>query len=208
MAAFGLSAALLGYVLRRNHRSPANRAFALWMAFLSVWGFGRVWMHVADDASSALFWAKFLYVGALFTAPAFAYFVCRLVGESARAVLLFLPFVPFAAALPTGLLISGIRDYGWGYHFYYGPLFPVFGGFALSLMMYASYMLLSARSHVPAELERKKLSILAYATLATSFLIGVFDIVLPSLGGYVYTVPNLIAVFLGFGIAYAFLLKR
>lgn len=208
VAAFGLSAALLAYVLRRNRRSRANRAFAVWMAFLSVWTFGRVWMHVADDAASALFWAKFLYVGALFTAPAFAYFVCRLVGKKISAALLFMPFVPLAIALPTDLLIRGVRDYGWGYHFEYGVLFPLFGVFALSLLLYASHVLWQARKHVPSRLARKKLDILAYSTFATVSLIGVLDIILPSLGSYVYTIPNLLAVLLGLGIAYAFLIKR
>lgn len=208
VAAFGLSAALLAYVLRRNHHSQANRAFAVWMAFLSVWGFGRIWMHVADDAASALFWAKFLYTGAIFTAPAFAYFVSRLVGKRIGAALLFLPFVPLAIALPTDLLIKGVRDYGWGYHFDYGALFPLFGAFALSILLYASYVLWQARKHVPDGLARKKLGILAYSTFATASLIGIFDIALPSLGSYVYTIPNLLAVLLGLGIAYSFIAKR
>lgn len=216
--AFLLSTAIGIYVLRRNPRAPANRAFALWMAFYAIWNLGKIGMRSSEDPAGALLWAKFAYLGFLFIAPSFANFALRLVGKRFGPVLLFLPFVLLAATLPTELLISGVQHYAWGYHFGYGMLFPLFGAFSLLTMLFAvsyiflvtraSRLLRNAERDVPDRLARKKFGYVLYPAAGTLIYLGVSDIVLPALGLIAFSFSGILTSFMALSIAYAFAIKE
>lgn len=208
LLALALGTAVGAYVLLRNPRGPANRAFAIWMAFYAVWNIGKIGMRSSEDPANALLWAKFAYLGLLFIAPAFAHFAFRLVERKFNAAYLYFPFAALLAILPTGLFISGVHYQAWGYHFYYGALFPLFGLAFFPLVAYASALLWNARNAVKKPLVRERLELVIYPAIAALSYLGASEILLPMLGIYSYPLSGLLTALLALSTAYAFLLKK
>lgn len=209
LLAFVLNVFVGIYVLQRNPAGSVNRAFAVWMAFVALWGIGEFFMRISDNAAGGLFWAKFVYLGVFFIGPAYVDFVFKLIGKKFSSILLYLPFALFLPMLATDLFINGASLQPWGYQMSYGVLFPVFGlALFLPLITYAWYVLWKARNAVQKPLVRKKLNLVLYSTILTISFGGITDVILPILGIYVYTVASLLTAVMALSIAYAFTLKE
>lgn len=204
-----VSTSTLGlYLLCRDRRSRVKRAFLHLMAFLALWDIGELMMRTVYDPESALFWAKFIYLGGLFVAPAYASFVFRLAEKKFNAALLYLSFAMFLVSLPTDLFIRGVTPQFWGYSVDYGVLFPLFGAALLLTLLYAWGILWRARSEVEDLLARKKLGIMLYFSIAPISFGGITDIVFPALGIHVIALASPMIAATTLAIAYAFQLKK
>ncbi len=196
------------YVLRRNPRKPANRAFAAWMASFAVWASAEIMLRSADDAAGALFWAKAVYLGVFFLGPSYAGFVFRIAEKRFSTALLYLPWALFLPLLLTDLFVKGVYRDAFGYHTVYGSLFPVFGVPFMLLILYAWYILWRAGKGVKSPLARRRLRLMLYPAIATILLGGITNVVLPVLGVYVLSLAAPLSVLIALGTAYAFLLKE
>lgn len=204
-----LSSIVLGaYVLRRAPKNPANRAFAVWMAFFAVWTFGELMNRFnLDSPEGVAFWSRVAYGGSFFIAPSFAHFVFRLLGKRTGAFLLYVPFLPFVLTLHTSLIVKGARLFWWGYGPENGALYSVFSVMFILLLSYAWYLLWQARKAVKSPLTRKKLNIMLY-TAGTAIAVGGFtNAVLPSLGIYLFPLASTFAAITAMGVGYAFMLR-
>ena len=67
---------LLGiFVYLKGKNNPVNKSFAFINFSLVVWCFGSYNVNIARDQSTALFWDRFIYIGAVFIPVFFAHFV-------------------------------------------------------------------------------------------------------------------------------------
>lgn len=203
-----LSAGLGTYVLSRDGSKPVNRAFVAWMATFAVWSLGELGLRTAEDAGSALFWAKFIYLGVFFMGPAFAHFVFRLVEKRVSAALLYLPWALFLPLLLTDLFIGGLSQDAFGFHTNYGMLFPLFAVPFMAIILYAWHLLWKARSAVQKPLLRKKVDIVLYTTIIAIIGGGITDVLLPGIGIYGFSVANLLSAIMALGIGYAFIMGK
>ncbi len=205
-----ISNSLLGlYVLQRNPSSRINRAFSIYMALFAVWNIGDFGLRIAEDAMSALFWGKFLYLGYLFIAPAFTVFVFRLLDRRINPALIYLQFLPFLLLLPTDLIVSGVNRFSWGYQVQYGLLYPAFGALFLAWPLYSLYLLWQARSTVKKPIVRTKLDLILFPTIIAYLFGGIISVAVPLIFGiYPYPMGHLLTAIMALSIGYAFTLKE
>lgn len=78
----GLSAGFLGiFVLSRKPHDIRHKIYALFCLCLSVWSFAYFKWLLAEDASTALFWARIFMAGAIFIPPTAFHHLVKLLGK-------------------------------------------------------------------------------------------------------------------------------
>ena len=203
-----LGNALIGaYVLGRDPAKAINRTFALLMAAFVIWDAGAALLRSAEDAGSALFWAKFIYLGVLFIAPLYAQFAHIMIGKGFNAALYYVPFALFLPALLTDAFVRGCVPQ-FGFRTDYGPLFSVFGILYNAVIIYALWLLWQARNAVKKPVVGRKLELMLYPMAVAIALGGLTNVALPMLGIYVFQIADFLTLFIAIGIAYAFTLKE
>ncbi|MEE9400335.1 MAG: histidine kinase N-terminal 7TM domain-containing protein, partial [Dehalococcoidales bacterium] len=114
-AVFGI--ALLVILLVSGLRHIARIPFALFLAFMSLWGFFIFMMRSSPDLQHAFFWEKFV-LAAIISAPLFFYkFTLSFTGTTQRKrtlYTLYSLYVIFLALIPTGLVVSGMQMMWYG----------------------------------------------------------------------------------------------
>ncbi len=138
------SGALAFYTYFKNPASDLNRLFALLMFSLSVFAFGQGFLCASLDPATALFWARFKFLGMAFFAPLFVHSVLAFSNKDnpvlAKVQYLYLPSA-FLLVLPFGLFAPMVR--AW-HDFDFDIAGPTLWGALLIFLpsvSYASYVL-------------------------------------------------------------------
>jgi putative nucleotidyltransferase with HDIG domain len=118
--------ALLVVLLIRGKRQKARLPFAIFLVFMTVWGFFTFMMRASTDISDTLLWEK-LALGSMLSASLFFYcFAVALTGirpEKHFIYPLYISYFVVLALIPTGLMVSGMRMMWYDKAPAIGPLF-------------------------------------------------------------------------------------
>jgi signal transduction histidine kinase len=168
------------FVSTRGLRSTVNRVYLLWGISLTIWNLGTYALFVVDNASAALFWARFLQFGVIFT-PVTLFHLSLLiaqipVGRYMKA--LYGLQIALALSNLTPFFIRDVRFNGYAYYSIAGPGFRIFS-LTLGLTV-ASVFILSHKRRRLATLHKTRLSALIVAQSGL-VIFGIND-VLPILG--------------------------
>jgi putative nucleotidyltransferase with HDIG domain len=118
--------ALLVILMISGKRHIARRPFALFLAFMSSWGFFIFMMRSSSNRLDALLWEKFVFLAILSAALFFYRFTIALTGtRPGKRVLypLYISYFAITALIPTGLVVSGMQVMWYGKAPVIGPLF-------------------------------------------------------------------------------------
>jgi PAS domain S-box-containing protein len=201
----GIAIIILGIsIFLRKPKSYTHVTFLAITLAISIWLIGNAVSFSVVDPEVALFWHKVYWAGVIMIAPSaysFISSILNLKNIKRHIIIAYCIFIPFLFTLPTNLLISGVKDYYWGYDVVGGilqfPFIIIFGLFMLSLFVLQIMVL--RRKNI-AKGKRKQIKMLFYGQLIA--MLGVFDF-LPYLGITYYPI-GFIPVFLWVSfIAYA-----
>ncbi len=133
-------------ILSKDKRTKLDLLFIVLGLSLAVWSFGYFFWQIADSASEALFWSRFLMAGAIGIGIFYLNFIFELLGEARpRRALLIFSDVLFALFLFfdfTKYFISGIKAVpGFAFWPAPGPVFNVFIFAWVVYMCYTTWML-------------------------------------------------------------------
>ena len=99
-------------VYLNNKERQVNRSWFFLSLCAGTWSIGHFLLSVSQSHQTALFFAYFLYIPAIFIPPMFLYFVFSLLGEASRRKWeLFAAFVVSFAILillPSDAFLSGV----------------------------------------------------------------------------------------------------
>jgi len=191
------------FVYLKNTKSAVNRSWLILSLSVSIWSFGIFAVHIANDKTHALFWIRFLYCGSIFVPSSFLHviFCASGINRDARnkkiiigsylisVVLLIFNFTP--------LFVKGVvQRLNFKYYTDPGIVFPLFGLFYLSNLVYAFYKLIKEFPRVSA-VKRNQLKYILIAssvgfTGAISTILPMFNIKTPPIGYYLILFYTLI----------------
>ncbi|MBM2812535.1 MAG: Histidine kinase, partial [Chloroflexi bacterium] len=134
------------YVLSRNSRSAAHRAFFLFTVPVAVWAFGLAMFH--GHQSSPLWSMKLAFAGASLIPIAMLGFAERFpdptCGTSTVNRWLFTPMgVAFSLLSWSSWMVRGVELSGSEVRLIYGPLHIFFGTYMLACFGFGAYVLYS-----------------------------------------------------------------
>jgi signal transduction histidine kinase len=136
------------FIFSKGKLSRVNLTFSLFSFSVALWSFGYMFWPLSETDSSALFWFRFLHIGASFTSIAYLHFVVTWLEDSSKrnkviifsgyALAVFFVLQSFSPLFVTDVVPKFSMRY-WGnpgilYHFY---LIYFFGFF-----LYSSYLLM------------------------------------------------------------------
>ncbi|HJX13084.1 MAG TPA: HD domain-containing phosphohydrolase [Dehalococcoidales bacterium] len=178
---------LLVVLMVNGKRHVARRPFALFLAFMTLWGLFIFLMRETTDMSAALLWEKFV-LGAILSAALFFYqFTVAFTGSRPRRPVrygLYLAYLTVMALIPTGLVVSGMQTMWYGKSPVIGPLFFPFVLSAYTPIVLSAVMLLkhSRRTRI---IDEKVRDHYVLAGIAAMF-IGATTDYLPAIGVNMY----------------------
>ena len=169
----GLTSLAFGYfVYLKGKGRPLNRLWFVFTASVAVWGFGGMWIALANTPTEALLaWRLAFACGVLWIPVLFHHFVCEFCGlERNRSLLLYYGLgILIFPLIFTDLFFSGVRfSFSSFYYSLPGPLFPFFVVWWIGTVVYSHYELLKAHRHASGQ----KRTQIEYFFLATA--IGYF----------------------------------
>jgi signal transduction histidine kinase len=191
------------FVYLKNTKSAINRSWFTLSLSVSIWSFGIFAMHNSPDNAHALFWARFFYAGSIFVPSTFLHVIFCVSGINLYArnkkiiigsylisvILLIFNFTP--------LLVKGVSPrLNFKYYTDPGSLYPVYGLFYLSNLIYAFYKLITEFPRVSAVKRNQLKYILIASTVgfagAISTIFPMFNIKIPPVGYYLILIYTLI----------------
>ncbi len=136
---FLTSLGLAGVVLRRNYRHPLNITFAMFAGSVAFWSFGYFFWQLSVEAGAALFWARFLMLGAILIPPTYLHLVLALTNRTKLyRFLLFGSYTLFAIFLSLNATPLFVREVAPVFLF---PFWPVPGVmFHIFLALWSLYI--------------------------------------------------------------------
>lgn len=144
----GTAALLFGlFIVLRNPRGSASRAFGVLSLSVVVWSFGYFFWQMSDNAAQALFYDRVLMAGAIFIPVAYLHFVLAMIYRLKQKIkLLIFAYALFGVFFVlnfTKLFISGFQQnfYFWSVP---GPAFHPFLVLWFACYIYASVLLVKA----------------------------------------------------------------
>ncbi len=164
-------------ILRANIRSSNNISFAIFCFALFVWLFGYVLAYSTVEESLALFFCRIACTGAMFTAPAFYHFAVSYTKKSNEfkwvlfSYFIILAMVPFS--MSSGLFLSGVYRYFWGYYSKAGLLHPVYLIIFFGIFLRGFYVLYVKKQQVLSPIEKMQINYIFIAY--TVALMGAID---------------------------------
>ncbi|MFQ6089397.1 MAG: DUF835 domain-containing protein [Candidatus Methanofastidiosia archaeon] len=168
------------YVLQRNPRGDANRAYAILMMFVALWTFGEFMIRAGLGNFSL--WSWIAALGVVFFPAGFFHltsvFPRESIGKSYRIPYVF-SFI-FLFLITTPYFVIGFKKVYWGYVFVPGDYFPIFAIYFFGVMVIGISLLVRncLRMRGP---ERESLRLLIFGVLF-GFTIGFFtDVIAPLL---------------------------
>jgi signal transduction histidine kinase len=166
----GITSLAFGYfVYLKGRTRQLNKLWFVFTASVAVWGFGGMWIALADTETEALWaWRIAFACGVLWIPILFYHFVCTFCELSRRKSLLFfysLGMLLFPLIF-TDLFFSGVRfTFSSFYYSLPGPfLFPFFFLWWLGMVVYSHYELLRVYRHTSGQKKNQ----IKYFFLATA----------------------------------------
>lgn len=199
------------FVFTRDPKAPANRVYLLLTSSIATWNLGCYQLLIAHTHETALFWARFVFLGCIVGVVAFFHLAMIVAGFRVRWISWLYAFEVFLVLTDcTPLFIRDVQFLGSsGWYAVAGPMFYVFIA-PFSLMFGSIFVLLKRRRDLP-PFQRRRLTPLIIAQSMLSIL-GANDL-LPIVGilyypfthVQVYPWGSLAAVFYGVITAYSVL---
>ncbi len=200
-----LSSSLLGvFALLRNKNVTINRVFCFMCLSIAFWSFGFFATVASKTEGTALFWGKFLYVGATFIPIFFLHFAESLLAagilRKASLVRDTIFAILFLYLLGRGLLIKGVAPME-PYLFYDmpGQAYPFFILFFFSYVSYAHYKLVRGYRYSTGLKRNQILYVLSASVIGFTggllVFVPVYGIVIPPYGGYLVAIFPIILAY-------------
>lgn len=199
-------------VVLRDPKPVLHRVFGVFGLSLTIWNLGTFCMFRVNNASSALFFARFLQFGVIFI-PITLFHLSLLIAQVPTKGLIIRSLYILGALLAlsnfTSLFIAGVRDFGYAYYSIAGPGFWIFS-LTLILLLVSVPILIAKRRQLPL-LHKRRLTPLILAQTAL-IVFGCNDVIpivgidyYPFTTVQVYPVGSLAAVFYGIIVGYSVL---
>ncbi|MFA6594419.1 MAG: ATP-binding protein [Candidatus Buchananbacteria bacterium] len=142
-----ITSAIFGFlVFSKNRKNPINLVFSLFCFSIAFWSLGYYFWQVSPDYQTALFWCKFLMLGAIFIPVTYFNFVVLLTGLWKRNKLLvifsYFYFSLFALFINSDSFISKLEPLSF-FKFWpiAGSLYSIFLLSWFVLVIYSTYLL-------------------------------------------------------------------
>ncbi len=120
---------LLVILMVSGKRHVARRPFAMFLVFMTAWGFFIFMMRATNDLSTAYFWEKLVFVAILSASLLFYRFTLALTGIRPNNYFVYplhIAFFVVMGLIPTGLVVSGMQMMWYGKAPIIGPLFMLY----------------------------------------------------------------------------------
>ncbi len=174
------------FVLLQNWRNNVNRTFAFTAITLGLWTFSIFIAASIQLGGLAFWWLKAAHLfGAVL--PALILYLFWIFPRQKKKIalwgeiLIFIPAVVFAAAIPFNLLLKSIENTPFGYKVLHGPFYVFYSVYFFSYLVFAFYLLLK-KLRLAQGREKNEIKYLFLGALLTSILAASFNIVLPLFG--------------------------
>lgn len=121
--------ALLVILMVSGKKHIARRPFALFLVFMTLWGFSIFMMRSAADITRALVWEEFVFLAILSGSLFFYRFAGTLTGTRPSKRVMYPVYISYLVALcliPTGLIVKDMQLMWYGKAPVIGPLFPLY----------------------------------------------------------------------------------
>ena len=120
---------LLIVLMISGKRHVARRPFAVFLFFMTLWGFFIFMMRASPDIPTALLWERFVFWAILSASLFFYRFTISLTGLRPNKYFMYPLYISYFVVLglvPTGLVVSGMQMMWYGKAPIVGPLFPLY----------------------------------------------------------------------------------
>jgi len=120
---------LLIVLMISGKRHVARRPFAVFLFFMTLWGFFIFMMRASHDIPTALLWERFVFWAILSASLFFYRFTISLTGLRPNKYFMYPLYISYFVVLglvPTGLVVSGMQMMWYGKAPIVGPLFPLY----------------------------------------------------------------------------------
>jgi signal transduction histidine kinase len=203
------------FVCSRGMRSTLSRVFLLWGLSIMVWNFGTYFLFVLgnqpENHHAALMWARFLQMGVIFI-PVSLFHLTLLIAQIQVKKYIYLVYlfgVILALTNFTDFFIPDVRYVGYAWYSKAGLGFYLFS-LSYTLTFISIIILFRKRRELPA-LHRTRLNYLIVAqttlvTLGTNDILPILGVDrYPIIGGRIFPVGSMAAIFYGLLVAYSVL---
>jgi len=170
LVALALNLLLLGSALAPDRRERRDRVFAWLAAALAVWNLSVFGLRSTDAPGTALAWEWFLHVGVIPIPVLFYHYVLAFLDESrGRAALItgYALTAGFLAAIPTGVLLAGVRDTPWGFAPQSGPAYTLFVVYFQSYLVAGLVQLFRAYRTTASSFKRNRILLVIGGTVVS-----------------------------------------
>ncbi len=204
------------YVLYRNPKRIENRVFALLMAAFAIWDIGESLDISAVDESTALFWVRVLWTGVSFLGCIFLHLALsfprerKILGNKLIYPVLYLPgFIFLHFTWATDLLISGVQSTYWAmYYQAYGPVFTLYSIYFEIALFIGLYLFWGVYKTSKVDMEKKQAKYMLIATAMPIIGGSVTNVILPTMGVYMFPIASFLTAIMGVVISYAIVKYR
>lgn len=148
-----ITSAIFGFlVFSKNKRNPINLVFSLFCFCIAFWSFGYFFWQISDNYQTALFWCKFLMLGAIFIPVTYFHFVVLLTNLWSKnkfwVILSYFYFLFFVLFINSDLFISRLEPLSY-FEFWpiAGSLYSIFLLSWFVLVIYSTYLLFYTYRH-------------------------------------------------------------
>ena len=197
------------FVYLKNTKSVVNRSWLILSLSVSIWSFGIFALHNSPDKTHALFWTRFMYFGAIFLGSSFLHLSFSISGinryERNKKIIIstYIISIIFLIFDFTPLFVKGVKQrFDFKYFTDPGMLFPFFGLFYLSNVIYALYKLITEFPRVSAVKRNQLKYILSAAIVGFG---GGFSTFLPLFNIKIFPFGYYITPFYSLIVSYAIL---
>ena len=179
--------ALLVILMVSGKKHIARRPFALFLVFMTLWGFFIFMMRSASDMAVALIWEQLVFLTILSGALFFYRFASALTGTKPSKRIMYPVYISYLVVLcliPTGLIVEGMQSMWYGKAPVVGPLFPLYVLCAYAPIVLGAIMLVKHSWHARIFDDRVRAQYILIGIAAMFF--GATTDYLPALGVNMY----------------------
>jgi len=179
--------ALLVILMISGKKHIARRPFALFLVFMTLWGFAIFMMRSASNMATALIWEELVFLAILSGALFFYRFTSSLTGTRPGKKVMYTVYISYLVVLcliPTGLIVKDMQMMWYGKAPVIGPLFPLYALCAYVPIVLGAIMLVkhSRRARVFNDRIRAQYILVGIAAM----FFGATTDYLPAIGVYMY----------------------
>ncbi|MEO8216400.1 MAG: EAL domain-containing protein [Acidobacteriota bacterium] len=170
----GCGSAVIGLGAYAHERRPVARAFLIFTSSIAVWLLSFGLMFASIDQQAALVWAHCGYLGIPLIPAAAFHFVVQLLRKrdrKHRAIPVLWTISTLLAVLGAGteLVVSGVRQYWWGWYPQLGWLGAVTIVYIAAVIGYVLFMFFNALPDEQSNTQHRRIELFAVAHVIGSF---------------------------------------